>query len=69
MNDLEINEKTCSYLLLCGRLTEVVTYNTSDNNSFSRRFKSWRRITMQGEQADASVCSLVKSFFCSPISF
>ena len=40
MNDLEINEKTCSYLLLCGRLTEVVTYNTSDNNSFSRRFKS-----------------------------
>jgi len=26
-----------SHLLLCGRLTEVGTYNTSDNNSFSRR--------------------------------
>jgi hypothetical protein len=69
MNGLEINEKpalTCysaeDWQKLALIAHQIITASVD-------AYKSLRRIAMQRQQADASVCSLAKSFFRSPISF
>lgn len=69
MNGLEINEKICSYCYFAEdrQSLERITHHTITVSVDP--YESCRRITMQGEQADACVCRLAKSLFRSPISF